>query len=208
MGFERTLLICCALWMGLAQPAPAATGENSGKLYRWVDDNGRVHYGDTLPANAGVRGSAQLGKTGQVMKRTESLQERTARLAAEAEAARIKKEKDDQSRQDQALLGTYTSTKEIDLARDRALEFHQMAIQSAQTRISQVVVNQKEVNARAMEIISLSKKVPPYLQNQIDANQAELDSLNRIIKANREALIGVREKYDAEKLRYRELTGR
>ena len=208
MGFERTLLLCCALWLGLAQAAPTTTEGSGGKLYRWVDESGHVHYGDTLPANAGVRGSAQLGKTGQVMKRIESLQERTARLAAEAEAARIKKEKDEQNRLDQALLGTYTSTKEVDLARDRALEFHQMAIQSAKTRISQVVVNQKEVNARAMELISRGRKVPPYLQNQIDANQAELDSLNRIINANREALIGVREKYDAEKQRYRELTGK
>jgi outer membrane protein TolC len=46
------------------------------------------------------------------------------------------------------------------------------------------------------------------LKNQIDANKSELDSLNRIIKANQEALIGVREKYDADKARYRELTGR
>lgn len=207
MGFERIVLICCAFWMGLAQAAPTTEG-SGGKLYRWVDENGRVHYGDTLPANAGVRGSEELGRSGQVMKHTESLQERKARLAAEAEAARIKKEKDEQNRLDQALLGTYTSEKEIDLARDRALEFHQMAIQSAQIRMSQVVVNQKEVNSRAMEIISRGKKVPPYLQNQIDANQAELDSLKRIILANQEALIGVREKYDADKLRYRELTGR
>lgn len=205
MGFDRTLLIFGALWMGMSL---AAAADNSGKLYRWVDERGQVHYGDTLPANAGVRGSEELGKTGQVMKRTESLQERKVRLAAEAEAARIKKEKDEQNRLDQALLGTYTSTKEIDLARDRALEFHQMAIQSAQTRITQVIVNQKEVDARAMELISRGKKVPNYLQNQIDANQAELDSLKRIINANQEALIGVREKYDADKQRYRELTGK
>jgi hypothetical protein len=205
MGFERTLLIGCALWMGLVQAA-CATGESSGKLYRWVDEHGRVQYGDTLPANAGVRGSAELGKTGQVMKRSESLQERKARLAAEADAARIKKEKDEQNRADQALLGTFTSTKEIDLARDRALEFHKMAIQSAEIRISQVVVNQKEVNAGAAEIIKRGKDLPSYLKNQIEANQAELDSLNRIVKANQEAMIGVKEKYDADKARYRQLT--
>ena len=191
--------------MGLVQVA-CATGESSGKLYRWVDEHGRVQYGDTLPPNAGVRGSAELGKTGQVMKRSESLQERKARLAAEAEAARIKKEKDEQNRADQALLGTFTSTKEIDLARDRALEFHKMAIQSAEIRISQVVVNQKEVNAGAAEIIKRGKELPSYLKNQIEANQAELDSLNRIVKANQEAMIGVKEKYDADKARYRQLT--
>jgi hypothetical protein len=206
MGFKHHLLIACLLWLGMTQLASADASVK--KLYRWVDDKGRVHYGDTLPSTAGISGSAELGKSGQVMKRSESLAERKVRLASEAEAALIKKEKDEQNRLDQALLGTYTSEKEIDLARDRALEFHQLAIKSAQTRISQVVVNQKEVNAHADEITKRGKDVPPYLRNQIDANQSELDSLNRIIKANQEALIGVREKYDADKARYRELTGR
>jgi hypothetical protein len=206
MGFKHHLLISCMLLLGMTQLASA--DGSAKKLYRWVDDKGRVHYGDTLPTTAGISGSAELGKSGQVMKRSESLAERKVRLASEAEAAQIKKEKDEQNRLDQALLGTYTSEKEIELSRDRALEFHQLAIKSAQTRISQVVVNQKEVNAHAEEISKRGKDVPPYLKNQIDANQSELDSLNRIIKANQEALIGVREKYDADKARYRELTGR
>ncbi|MGA7181673.1 MAG: DUF4124 domain-containing protein [Thiobacillaceae bacterium] len=206
MGFKHRLLIMFALWLGMAQLVSA--DGSSKKLYRWVDDKGHVHYGDTLPATAGISGSEELGKSGQVMKRSESLAERKVRLAEEAEAARIKKEKDEQNRLDQALLGTYTSEKEIDLARDRALEFHQLAINSAQIRISQVVVNQKEVNANAEAFFKRGKAVPAYLQNQIDANQAELDSLNRIIKANQEALIGVRQKYDEDKHRYRELTGR
>lgn len=207
MGFERTLLICCALWLGLTEMA-AATGSSSGKLYRWVDGKGHVHYGDTLPANAGVRGSEELGKTGQVMKRTESEEERKARRAAEAEAARIKKEKDEQNRLDQALLATYSSEKEIDMARDRALEFHQMAIQSTQIRMSQVTANQKEVTERALGITKGNGRPPRYLQRQIDANQTELDSLNQTIKSHQDALVEVRAKYQADKERYRRLTGK
>jgi Domain of unknown function (DUF4124) len=205
MAFKPFLLIGCALWLGVSQLASAE--ENGKRLYRWVDARGRVHYGDTLPADAGVSGSTELGSSGQVMKRSESLAERTVRLAAEAEAARIQKEKDEQTRLDQALLGTYTSEAEIDLARTRALEFHQLAIKSAQTRISQVIVNQKEVNARADIIRRGGRNMPTYVQNQIDANQTELDSLNRIIKANQEALVDVNEKYNADKRRFRELTG-
>lgn len=206
MAFKHVLLMSCVLGLGMAQAAVA--DGSARKLYRWVDDKGHVHYGDTLPASAGVSGSAELGKTGQVMKRSESLAERKARQSAEAEAARLQKEKAEQNRQDQALLGTYTSEKEIDLSRDRALEFHQLAIKSAQTRVAQVVINQKEVNAHAEAFTRRSKDVPPYLQDQINANQAELDSLNRVIKANQDALVSVREKYDADRRRYRELTGR
>lgn len=208
MAFRHFLLLGCALWAGLALGAPpAGPGSGSGKLYRWVDSQGRVHYGDTLPPSAGVSGSAELGRTGQVMKRSESMVERKARLQAEAEAARIKREKDERNRLDQALLGTYTSEKEIDLARDRALEFHQMAIKSAQTRIGQVEINQKDVNTQADAIIKRGKPVPRFLQKQIAASQAELDGLNRLIKSNQDALVEVRQKYDADKARYRELTG-
>jgi Domain of unknown function (DUF4124) len=205
MAFKSLLFISCVLCLGVTQVASAEG--SAKKLYRWVDSHGHVHYGDTLPVDAGISGSTELGKTGEVMKHSESLAERKARLAAEAEAARIQKEKDEQNRLDQALLGTYTSETEIDLARDRALEFHQLAIKSAQTRITQVIMNQKEVSARSDVIIRRGRSMPAYVQNQIDANQTELDSLNRIIKANQEALVDVKEKYDADKRRFRELTG-
>ena len=72
--------------------------------------------------------------------------------------------------------------------------------------MSQVADNQKEVNARAAEIIKRRKDLPPYLKSQIDANQAELDSLSRIVQANQDAMADVTAKYDADKARYRELT--
>lgn len=41
---QIVLLLCC-----LAGPLSAA---QAGELYRWVDSNGAVHYGDTPPASA------------------------------------------------------------------------------------------------------------------------------------------------------------
>lgn len=115
------------------------------KLYKWVDENGRVSYTDTPPPQTSRHAVTEMGKTGQAMKRTESVEERRAREAEERKLAEQKKIAEEQARKDRALLGTYTRESEIDLARDRALEHHRLAIVGAQTRLKQLSVKAKEV---------------------------------------------------------------
>lgn len=94
------------------------------KLYKWVDAQGNVHYSDTMPAAAesATRGTSELNQRGMVVKKGESAAEREARLKQEAEDARKEAERQEQARKDKALLQTFTSTKEIDVIRDRNLE--------------------------------------------------------------------------------------
>lgn len=43
----KTLLLSAAILIVLAQ---AALGAQDQKLYRWVDKDGNLHYGDSIPA--------------------------------------------------------------------------------------------------------------------------------------------------------------
>lgn len=191
----RALVI--ALLVGAA-PAHAA-------LYRWVDSNGRVHYGDTLPPTYQKSGAVELNKQGVTVRRTESEAERRATAAARAEAERKKREADEQARLDRALTSTYTSEAEIDLARDRALEHHQLAIQSAQLRLKQVAANIQDLAARIANIRNAGRPVGANLERQLAASEAEARELERIVQQNQEAMAKVREKYAADKARFRAL---
>lgn len=178
------------------------------KLYKWVDAQGRVHYTDTPPPQSSTHAVTELGKTGQAMKRTESVEERRAREAEERRLAEQKKIAEEQARKDRALLGTYTRESEIDLARDRALEHHRLAINGAQTRLKQVSVKAKEILEKIQIITRRGRPVPPYLQNQLNDTQKEAEDLKKIIRFNQDALVTVRARYEADKARYHELTAK
>jgi hypothetical protein len=190
-----------AVLLAAAMPAHA-------KLYKWVDEKGRVYYTDTPPPQSARHAVTEMGKTGQAMKRTESVEERLAREAEERRIAEQKKIVEEQARKDRALLGTYTRESEIDLARDRALEHHRLAIKGAETRLSQVAVKAKEVLEKIQTITKRGRPIPPFLQNQLNATQKEATDLKKIIRINQEALVTVRARYEADKARYHELTAK
>ncbi len=177
-------------------------------MYRWVDGNGRVHYTDTPPSTYQKSGGAELNKQGLVIKRTQSEAERQAEAARQAEQKQIQAERDKQAQLDRALTQTYTTEAEIDLARDRALEHHKLAIKGAEIRAAAVDKNLADIHARIGTIEKAGRKVGSGLQDQLAQASKESQDLKRTIQHNEEAMAAVREKYAADKARFRELTGR
>lgn len=183
-----------------------AAGAAHAAMYRWVDSNGRVHYSDTLPPTYQKSGAAEMNKQGTVIKRTQSEAERRAEAERQAELARLKVERDKQAQLDRALTQTYTSEAEIDLARDRALEHHRLLIKSSQIRAEAVNATLAELKDRMARIEKNGRKVGPGLVEQYEQAERESLELKRTILNNEEALVRVRDKYTADKLRFRELT--
>ncbi len=184
------------------------TSNAHAKMYRWVDSNGRVHYGDTLPSTYQKSGAAEMNKQGSVIKRTQSEAERKAEAEHLAEQKRIQEEEQKQAQLDRALTATYTSEAEIDLARDRALEHHKLAIKGAEIRAKAVESNLGELNARVAAIQKSGRPVAPNLKEQVAQAANERLELKRTILTNEEAMVKVRERYEADKERFRTLKGR
>lgn len=186
--------------------AALLAGGVEAALYRWVDAQGRVHYGDTLPDTYQKSGATEMSKQGRVVKRTQSEAERRAeagRRAAEAKEARAAS---DRARQDKALLASYTSVEEIDLARDRALDHHRLAIESAETRAREVGHTLSELNVRKKQIEKSGRPAPAPVVAQLRQSTLELGELKREIRAQEEAMLKVRDKYAQDRVRFRELS--
>ena len=185
-----------------------SAGAAHAQMYRWVDGNGRVHYSDTAPTTYRKSGGAELSKQGNIIRRTQSEAERRAEAERQAEQKRIQAEQGKQAQLDRALTQTYTSEAEIDLARDRALEHHRLAIRGAEIRGKAVEANVAELKARIANIEKAGRPVSPNLKQQLDQASRESLDLKRTILNNEEAMLQVREKYAADKVRFRELTGK
>ncbi|MDP1680822.1 MAG: DUF4124 domain-containing protein, partial [Burkholderiales bacterium] len=153
-----TLLLAVLLSAGTAQAG----------MYRWVDGNGRVHYSDTLPSTYQKSGASEMSKQGLVIKRTQSEAERRAEGVQLEEERLAEQARQQQAQLDRALTQTYTSEAEIDLARDRALEHHNLAIKGTQLRAKTVADNLAELKERAARLIKAGRPIPPNLKEQLD----------------------------------------
>jgi hypothetical protein len=193
--------LMAALLLMMAGTADAA-------MYRWVDSNGRVQYGDTLPSTYQKSGAAEMNKQGSIIKRTQSEMERKAEAERLAEQKRDQVEQQKQAQQDRALTSTYTTAAEIDLARDRALEHHKLAIRGAEIRSKAVETNLADLNARVASIQKSGRPVAPNLKEQVAQAANERLELKRTILNNEEAMVKVRDRYDSDKERFRVLTGK
>jgi hypothetical protein len=132
----------------------AAHANEAQKLYRWVDLNGEIHYGDSIPAEYAELEKQVLNQHGITVdilmgkKTPEQLAEeqRQIELARELEARR---------RADQALLATYMSIEEILLHRDRRIELFQ-----AQARVTELYL--RNLQRRLDSLMVDASKFQPY----------------------------------------------
>ncbi len=176
------------------------------KMYKWVDPQGNVHYTDALPPTAAAQGNAEISNTGNVVKKTESAGEREKRLAAEAVEAERRKHVEEQARKDRALLATYTSEKEIDLARDRTIEHHKLAIDSANSRLKQIQPEMDELQKKMKMATKGGKAAPAHLQKQYDAKKEEMDGISLSIKTSENEISETYYRYEADKQRFHEIS--
>lgn len=130
------------------------------KLYRWVDSDGVVHYGDSIPAEYAELERQVVndhGITVDVMeaKKTE------AELAEERRQEELRQARELQRRADQALLATYLSVAEIELHRDRRVELFQ-----AQARVTELYLS--NLKRRLANLSREATRFRPYSQNPDD----------------------------------------
>ncbi len=97
--------------------AGAAMAWADGAVYKWVDDQGVVHYGDSIPPQYAQKESTQLNAEGVAIGHRAGART-PAEQAADAAAAEAAMQ---QKQHDTFLLATYTSVKDIEQLRDERL---------------------------------------------------------------------------------------
>ena len=111
---------------------PLVASADERRVYRWVDADGLVYYGDSIPVEYAEYPKDVLNDHGVIVDNLEG-----KKTEEQLEAERIENErrvaKELQQRADQALLATYLTVEEILMHRDRRGELFQA--QSAGTEL-------------------------------------------------------------------------
>jgi hypothetical protein len=195
-GYNFKLLIAIFIGISLSFPVMA-------KLYKWVDEKGVTHYGETIPPEYSDRDRAELNKSGRTVKMIEvpTAEERKAQEAADEKRRADEKAAMEQKRRDRTLTSTYSNSGEIELARNRSLRQINARINNntSQLKIATdsllVLQNESEIYTKA------NKDIPPALQDELTDAQARIERLQK----NLDKSLADKTAVEA---RYQELTGK
>lgn len=201
IGVVAAALIAAAPWAAHAQ-----------QIIKCVGKDGKTYVGSTLAPQCAGQATEQMNKQGQVVKRTDAMltpEQRAAkqaeeRVTREKEAEADRKEKEE-TRKNKALLSTYGSEKDIEIARSRVLADNQKAVKETQAKIAE-----KEKAAvslrKELEFYTGKNKAPTEVTQKIQNNDIDLKAQQNLLAAKMKDVEGINAKYDEDKRRYLELT--
>ena len=143
---------------------PLAAGAQQRGTYKWVDDEGVIHYGDSIPPEYADKPKSVLNDQGVAVRELEG-KKTDEQLAAEARERELEVQAELQRRADKTLLATYVTVDEIVMHRDRRVELFQ-----AQARVTELYLRNL-----ARRLDQLKKEAGRYKPYSSDPNAEMID---------------------------------
>ena len=202
---ETIRLLLLPLLLLSALPAQAA-----GEFYCCQDpSSGRRVCGDTLPGACRGQSYRLIDNAGNVIKEVGkplTPEQKAEQLALEKQRKHQEELAREQRRKDQALLDTYSLPEDIDLAQGKAEADVNFSIKAAQAKIADV----QKKRAKLLNEAEFYKKkaLPAELDRDLKATEHEIKVQQELIDVKQHDLATIKTKYDADRKRYFELTGR
>jgi hypothetical protein len=197
---RNTPLLALLLMTALVPPADAA------KSYCCSDERGRQVCGDSLPRECYGRAYREVSESGTTLRQVEAPMTAEQQAKRDAELAAKKKEERaaiEEKRKNQALLNTYSSEKDVDLARARALADVENRGKEVQSKYNEAVKRKQKLEGERE--FYQKKPMPPELTEQIRASEAEIKAQQKAIEAKKQEMEQVRIRFDEERKRYLDL---
>lgn len=193
--------------------APLAAAQQ--RLYRWVDENGVVHYGDRVPPEYADRDRSILNSHGVPIGREEGELTDAERAQAEQKRAKLAAEqaaRAEVARRDRMLLETYLSVEDIVDLRDRRLELLEGQITVTEVYLTNLRERLQTLKAEAGRYKPFSdrpnaQELPADLAAEIRSTESSIASYERTIERTRSEQARLKAQFDSDIERFRELKG-
>jgi hypothetical protein len=188
--------------------ALAAHETGAGRLYKWVDEEGNVHYGDTVPPEYADRERRVINERGVTLGVTEAAKSAEQR-AEEERQARIREQQrrvaEKRAARDRILLQTFSNVDDMHLTRDGKIAAIEAVIRITRSNINGLRQALDQLTRRAAGHERAGRRVPDELRREIEAVQRQIETNEAFIEARRAEQDEVRAKFDADIKRFLEL---
>jgi len=176
------------------------------QAYKWTDDQGVVHYGDSVPAEYSQREQRVLNSQGlEVQKRQAEMSPKEA-----AEYAEKQKEEARRKAHDMFLISTYPSVKEIENVRNVRLDQINGQIIAAEAYISSLTTRIDGLKQRVQMFAPYNssptaRRMPDDLAEEMVRVMSELRTQNSALEIKRAEHAKVVALFDGDIKRFKEL---
>jgi hypothetical protein len=197
-------IIAAALAAAFALAPLAAEAQS----YRCTGKDGKKYYGQAVPPQCLGQPVEQLNAQGMVVKRYDAAASAAEREKMQAEEEERKKREavsKEEGRRNRALLATYTSEKDIEQARARALKENEGAIKDIEKRIGGLKKRQEEIK-KELDFFQGKNKPPAKLAQDLQSAEFDIKTQEQLMAAKRKEVDTINQRYDDDKKRYNDLT--
>jgi hypothetical protein len=215
LSIRRHIAMVVAL-AALALPLAGYAQKPDGpKLYRWVDDKGAVHYGDSVPPqyanrdrnvlnNQGVRVGFEEGEV--------TAEERAVIVARETEAAAEAAAKAEIVRRDRMLLETYLTVSDIEDLRNRRIELLESQIKVTELYLANlrkrlISLQDEASHYKPYTVRESAPQIPENLAIDISRTTASINLYEQTLARTRSDQANLKSAFDNDIARFRELKG-
>lgn len=186
------------------------TAVSAERTFKWVDEEGNIHFGDRVPPRYANREREEINEQGRTVKVYEAPKtaEEKAEIRRQAELEAAEKERTKKRAiHDRSLLATYSSEEDMLMARDGKIASVDALIQLTNSRIESSRKRLLTLETEAAEFERSGKPVPKILQSQITTARSQLTDNEAFVIAKEKERQVITEKFSADISRYRELKG-
>ena len=181
------------------------------KMYKWVDENGDMHFGDKIPQKYLAKEHDVLNERGMKVKHKEAeknAQEKAEEQRLEQERKKSVLEVQKKKKLDRVLLDAYDSENDLIIARDSRLD----AV-STQIRLSEAIISEsnkkiKSMEERVAQIKVSGREVPGNLYVNLENEKQQVATQTRVMQSHKKRGDEISEKYNDYIKRFREARAR
>jgi hypothetical protein len=199
--------LAAALLLATGLPAHA-------KIVCWKNHDGVRECGNAVPPEYAQQSTERKSAMGLTLEKTaraksaeELERERTEsarRAEAEAERQRLAAE---QARRDRVLLQTFATVEDLELTRDGKVAAIDSRIRHSEQLVDGLRGNITKMQGEAAARERRGEQVPEDLVGRIRETRAQIDKSLEEIERRKEERVEVRERFDTDLARFRELKG-
>ena len=180
------------------------------KLYKWTDENGKVHYSDKVPPQHSKHKRDELNEQGITVKKI-AAPKTAEQLKKEEQQAKIRAEQErkeqKQARYDQMLLNSYLSEDGLINARDANITAVENVIQASNDTLKNQEQRLMDLRKSAANYERSGKPVPEGILKQIKNTQEQIQRTHDYIATKQGEQETTRKKYEKDIQRYQKLKG-
>jgi hypothetical protein len=169
------------------------------KMYKWVDENGQVHFGDRIPSKYVVKEHDELNELGVKTRHREAAktpEQKAEERRLEREQKKIELAEKKKKQRDRVLLDTYTTERDLIVARDSRLDAVNSQIRLAETIISDSNKKIDSMEKQVTEIKASNRAVPVDLYDRIDNEKQQVAVQTKVMENHKKRSNEISEQFN------------